>query len=181
MHDVMRKLAIVFSFLLLSACGFHLRGDLALPPAMQSTFISYNGTDAGLLRSVARALALADGGIARNPESATAILSLPVAGVQQRVLAKDTEGRPREYEIAVVLVFRVTTPEGVILVPSQEVQRSANVVLDPTQPLANAGDVARAVESLREEAVWDMLRRIAASDVRLPVENGIDDPLEARE
>lgn len=162
---VSRVIVALFTGLLLSACGFHLRGDLALPPEMQSTYIAYHGTDATLLRTVARALALSDAGVARDAESATAILSLPVAVVQQRVLAKDTEGRPREYEISVVLVFSVRTPEGLPLAPRQQVRQRANVVLDPTQPLANAGDVARAVEGLREEAVWDMLRRIGASEV----------------
>lgn len=162
----MRKLAAaVVAALLLCACGFHLRGDLALPGAMQSTYVAYRGTDASLLRTVARALSLAGAGVVRDPEAASAVLSLPVAAVQRRVLAKDTEGRPREYEISVVLVFEVKTPEGTVLAPRQQVQRRANVVLDPTQPLANAGDVERAVEGLREEAVWDMLARIGSRRV----------------
>lgn len=176
----MRVFAAVSAFLLLSACGFHLRGDLALPAGMQSTFISYTGTDAGLRRSVARALALTGAGMARSPATATAILSLPVAAVQRRVLSKDTEGRPREYEISVVLAFGVRTPDGVVLVPSQQVQRRATVVLDPEQPLANAGDVERAVASLREEAVWDMLRRIEAGNAAMPVESGSDGSAGAR-
>ncbi|HEX7029839.1 MAG TPA: LPS assembly lipoprotein LptE [Gammaproteobacteria bacterium] len=163
--------AIVFAFLLLPACGFHLRGDIALPAEMQSTFISYRGTDAGLLRTVARALTLSGAGVARDAGGATAVLMLPRAAVIRRVLAKDIEGRPREYEIAVELAYSVVAPDGFVLVPQQEVIRRANVALDPAQPLANAGEVERAVEGLREDAVWDMLRRIAATEVQTrPVE-----------
>lgn len=151
--------------LLLGACGFQLRNDFALPFAMQSTYVDYRGVNAQLQRTVARALALSDVSLADSETAATAILQLASASVGQRVLAKDIEGRPREYEISVSLAYSVVTPDGVVIVPPQEIQRRNNIALDPSDPLAAAGNIARAREGLLEDAVWDMLRRIAATDV----------------
>ena len=140
---------------------------------MQATYIYYKGRDASLLRTVARSLALSGAGVVREPDQATAVLSLPVASVGRRVLAKDTNGRPREYEINVVLVFSLHAPDGFVLVPRQRVQRRENVVLDPAQPLASAGEVSRAAQGLRDDAIWDMLRVIAAAELQpRPVEAG---------
>lgn len=159
----MKRLGIACLALALSACGFQLRGELVFPAAMQSTFVEYSGADAGMLRAIVRALSLNDIAIARSETSASAILHLPSAAVARRVLLKDVEGRPREYELTITLKYHVTTPDGLTIVPAGEVERSTNLALDPSQPLANTGDIERAVESLRDDAVWEMLRRIAAA------------------
>lgn len=168
-----RRLPAVLLSLALAACGFQLRGDVSLPAAMESTYIVTQGMDARLLRTVARALTLSGAGIARHPEQASAILSMPGSSVQRRVLARDAQGQPREYEIAAVLRYTVRTADGGVIVPLQQVEQYGNVVLDPSEPLANAGEVERAVAALREQAVWDMLERIAASAKPVPV-NGSD-------
>ena len=162
----MKRAPVIAALLLLlsaGACGFQLRGDLSLPAEMASTYVDYDGGDGDMLRTVVRALTLSKVDIARSEAAAGAILHLPSAVVARRLLLKDVEGRPREYELTVTLQYSVTTPDGVVLVPAAKVERRSNLALDPSDPLGNAGDVARAVESLREDAVWDMLNRIAAA------------------
>lgn len=174
----MRRLPVLLLPLLLVACGFQLRGDVSLPAEMERTYVATQGIDAGLLRTVARALTLSGAGIERHPERASAILSMPGSGVRLRVLARDAQGRAREYEIAAVLRYTVRTPEGATIVPTQEVKQYGNVVLDPSEPLANAGEVDRAVAALREQAVWDMLERIAATARPVPVNGDANDAAE---
>ena len=167
------RLAVLLPLLALAACGFQLRGDVALPPVMQQTFIVYEGADASLVRTAARALILSGAGVARDAAAATAFLRLTGSTVQSRVLARDPQGQPREYELAAILVFSVSNADGKVIVPTQRVTQYGNVVLDPNEPLANAGEVERAVESLREDALWEMMRRIAA-DAASPVNAGDD-------
>lgn len=159
----MRVLLTVFTALALASCGFQLRGDISLPPEMSAIYVSYRGGDSETLRTVVRALNLADVRIVTSLDEASAVLKLPVSAVSRRVLLKDTQGRAREYEIVVTLQYEVVTPEGVTLVPLGTVVRRTNVELDPVNPLAGAGDVERAVESLREEAVWQMLEQLGRS------------------
>lgn len=158
----MRGLMTAFMALAIAGCGFQLRGDISLPPEMSATYVSYSGGDSETLRTVVRALNLTGVRIVNNVAEASAVLKLPVSAVSTRVLLKDTQGRAREYEIVVTLQYQVVTPEGMVLVPLGSVVRRTNVELDPVNPLAGAGDVERAVEALREEAVWQMLEQLNA-------------------
>ena len=58
----------------------------------------------------------------------------------RRVLLKDIQGRPREYEIEVTIRYSVTNPDGTVIVPPGLVTRRANLELDPSDPLARAGN-----------------------------------------
>src|SRR5690606_22924050 len=161
--NVRLKLLILMIATLLAGCGFQLRGDATLPPEMQATYIDYRGGDGELLRSIARALTLNDVEVVRVREQASGVLQILSASPQRRVLARDTRGRPQEYEIRVVLVFRVLDAEGKVLLAQQEVSRQNNLLLDPTDPLTNRSEVDYAVEAMREDAIWEMLRRISVA------------------
>lgn len=156
-------IAVASLLAVLAGCGFQLRGDVELPAAMATTYIDYRASDAELRRSLARALALSGASVVTRPENAGAVLRLHSAAVRRRVLAKDAAGRPREYEIEVTLRYDVLDPDGRQITPLQDVERRSNLLLDPSDPLKNAGDVAYVVQSLREDAIWEMLRRIAVS------------------
>lgn len=157
------KLPILMLVTLLAGCGFQLRGDTALPPEMQATYIDYRGGDGELLRAIARALTLNGVEVVQARERATGVLQIISASAPRRVLARDMRGRPQEYEIRVLLVFRVLDAEGKILVEQQEVTRQNNLLLDPTDPLTNRSEVDYAVEAMREDAIWEMLRRISVA------------------
>jgi LPS-assembly lipoprotein len=162
-----RLLATMSIALLLGACGFQLRQNLSLPPAMQLTHVRYTGTDAGLMRSVARQLALNDVAIARVPSPDAAVLDIVSARTERRVLSKDFRGRSRESEIRFLLDYRVLTADGFTLVPRQRVMQSTQVLLDPNDPLGSSGEIQNAAETLREDAVWEMLRQISLAEIRV--------------
>lgn len=129
----------------------------------EATYINYSGTDKQILRSVARALSLAGVKVLNDPEGATAFLDILSAGAQRRVLLKDFAGRARETELIMRISYRLRSSDGGTLKNVETVRRRTTVVLEPADPLSSSGEVASAAESLREEVVRDMLRRIAAS------------------
>lgn len=157
----MRILFAAFLVLAVAGCGFQLRADFSFPPEMQSTFVDYRGADGETLRTVVRALGLTDITVVEDPSQAGAVLVLPSVAIVRRVLLKDLQGRPNEYEIVVTLHYSVTNMEGAILVPPGEVTRRTNLELDPSDPLARAGNIDRAVKNLREDAIWQMLQQIS--------------------
>lgn len=160
----MRRVFAAGLLLTLTACGFQLRQDFSFPPAMQATYVRYQGADGETLRAVVRALSLSDVPVVDSKAEATAILDIPSSIIRRRVTLKDTQGRPREYEVAVALRYSVQLPDGRFIVPSDEVTRRMNIELDPSDPLSRAGDLERAVESLREQVIWDMLQQISAAE-----------------
>lgn len=158
------RISIILAFAVsVAGCAFQLQDSVDLPRVMQTSYVNYSGTDQHMLRSVARALSLAGVRVSDTPENASAFLDILSAGAQRRVLLKDFAGRARETELIMWISYRLRSPDGGTLMDVETVRRRTTVVLEPADPLSSSGEVASAAESLREEAVWDMLRRIAAS------------------
>lgn len=149
--------------LLASGCGFHLRGAYALPEAMDSTHVEYSGQDTAIRRATVRALILNDIRIAASVEQASAVLKLLQATTSREVLSRDRNGRPQEYAITVNLAFSVVRPDGTTIVEPAEVSAETVLALDTTNPLASRSELEAATESLRDDAVTQMIRAIAAA------------------
>lgn len=157
------RASLLSSLLLLTACGFHLRGMLDFPAAMNQTYIEYSGNDIEVRQQVARQLAANGVSIASSPESATAILQIPSSTVSRKVLSKNVEGRPQEYRVQVEIFFQVLDGEGNTISPRDSVTRETVLALDPNDPLGARVAVEESARTLREDAVREMLQRISAS------------------
>ena len=154
---------LLSGLLLLAACGFHLRGALDLPAAMDRTYIEYSGSDIEIRQQVARQLVANGVSVESSPESATAILQIPSSTVSRKVLSKNIEGRPQEYRVQVELAFLLLDSDGNILFEKDSVSRETVLALDPNDPLGARVSVEESAATLRADAVRDMLQQLAAS------------------
>lgn len=166
------RAGLVFVLLLASSCGFHLRGDLALPPEMNKTWLEYSGTDIGIRQEIARQLTMSGGGLVSNPEDAEAVLHILASRVGTVVTAKDRMGRPQEYLLTVDLKYRLVLEDGAELV-NGSVSREKSLVLDAVDPLGSRSAVDQEAARMREEAVWQMLNRIAGARKTEPAATGV--------
>lgn len=168
------RAGLVLVLLLATACGFHLRGDLALPPEMDRTWLEYSGSDIGIRQEIARQLSMSGGGLVSDPEAASAVLHVLGSRVSTQVTAKDRMGRPQEYLLTVELDYRVVLEDGEELV-SGSVSREKSLALDATDPLGSRSAVDQEAARMREESVWQMLNRIAGAARPEAAETGAQD------
>ncbi len=149
---------ILASILLLSACGFRLRGAVVLPEAMQVTTIQGGGTE---LRNEIRDV-LQSAGAEVVPEATPAASRLIIMGEDsdRRVLSVGSAGKAREYELYYKLTYSLRGPEGAILVPEQSISMTRDYEYDPDNVLSSEQEENAIRAEMQQLAIRQMLRRV---------------------
>jgi LPS-assembly lipoprotein len=156
-----RWLPIVLAALMLCGCGFKLRGDFALPPAMDKTYVSVADGLSPLERNLARALAQSGRSVVPDREQAAAVLDVTRNQMIQDVLSVGDQARVREFEMRYEVDFRVVDAAGVELVPPQTIVLRREYRFDEQQFIGITGEEEAIREDLERDMVRALLERIA--------------------
>ena len=148
---------------MLSACGFHLRGDYQLPPQMTNTYIKTANKNSELFRALKRMLKASDIHIVESPQQAQAILTLDDEKQSKRVLSVDEKGRAREYEINYQVRFGVTTDMNDFLIPQQTIQMQGDFLFDTEDVLGKGREEATLIKDMQHDVVRLIMLRIQSA------------------
>lgn len=146
--------------LLLSACGFQLRGAYNLP--YESLFISLpegSVLGAGLKRQIR-----AGGGtrLVDTMEEAQGTF-LQVAELRERqILSLSSAGRVREVRLRFRYAYRVVDAKGRELVPTTGVELTRDITYDDSAILAKEQEEQLLWRDMENDLVQQLLRRLAA-------------------
>jgi LPS-assembly lipoprotein len=147
----------------LTACGFHLRGQIDLPAAMAATFIEANGANADLIKRVRRSL-LGNGAVVTTDRAeATAILRVLNDNYDRRVLSVGGGRKVRELELHYAVRFELVERGGDSLVKPQTVELFRDYTYDEDDILGKQGEEANIREEMIREAGDRILRIIQAA------------------
>jgi len=155
-----RAAAFILMALLLTACGFHLRGALTLPPGLKEIQIKSRDPYSGLARALERSLAR--NGVKLVPVSErdayVAVLELMSERWGSRPQSVDEFGRAQEHNLRYAVVFTLRNADGDVLVPQQAVELTRDYVSAP--------DDTTGIDSERELLTREMQREMNASILR---------------
>lgn len=144
--------------LLLSGCGFHLRGALPLPEVMERTYVA-GGDGSELYYEMENALLNAGAEVVASTEEASAVLTLHSQRLARRVLSVDTEGRAAEYELALLVLFSLREQTGRVLADRQRISVVRDFSFDPDNVLAKDDEEAVLRREMIRFAVAQMMRQ----------------------
>src|SRR5512139_2141625 len=157
--------SLLVLILLLSACGFHLRQSVALPPSMQRIHLTVNnGGD--LQRNLARALRNAGITIEDAGGPGVAELAVPQARFSTDTLSISGGARVTEYSVHYQVRFGVTDANGKVMLPPQDIQMSREYSYDATNTIGNDAQVEEIQRSLVDDMVQSILFRLQAAAKR---------------
>lgn len=147
--------------LLLSACGYHLRGSgpalaAQLPPV-------YLTGQAGPLQSALRK-ALKAGGtdLVTGPELAQWVLTVLGEQSGRRSLSVGSSGKVAEYEVRYAARYQLDDARGQPLLAPETIESTRVLRFDETQVLVADQEQKILVEDMRRDAVGRILRRLQA-------------------
>lgn len=158
--------AIVLTVLLLAGCGFQLRGQASLPPAMSVTYVQSQtaiGTPPGVL-SRRLQLALQGSGVTvtQDPAQATAILTILGEGGGRRVRAADRFDVKREYSLVYSASFQVTLANGQVLLPPESISANRSLLFDENRILGFEAALESLENNMADDLAWQIIRRLQA-------------------
>ena len=154
-----RLLLIILLPLLLTACGFQLRGDADLPEQMAKTHMAIDDPYSTLARRVHTMLEQ-NGVKFVAPGQATAILEIPENRVLTQVLTIADNARVREYRISHTVQFRLTDADGNELMEMQTFRQTREISFDEQKILASSREQEYLKEDLAENLARQMVNRL---------------------
>ena len=148
--------------LLLGGCGFHLRGEEALPAAMQVTYIQGKSQFDELNDDFRAALESHGARVTNDREEATAILRIQDTRKDRDVLSVDLGGKVLEIKLRRMVRFVVLHADNRPLIESQTVAVSRDFVFSKDDILAKEREAELISEELRRDLVTLSMLRILA-------------------
>ncbi|HVR81838.1 MAG TPA: LPS assembly lipoprotein LptE [Luteimonas sp.] len=159
---IKHALAIVL-VLALSACGFHLRDALLLPPDLGPLRVQSRDPYSPLAESLSQALARAGATPAAEGVTAgVATLALISEKWGNTPLSVDAFGRAQEFTLRYAVDFRLTRADGSVMVPEQALELTRDYVSVATKSAGTDSEREILANDLRREMVSAILRRIDA-------------------
>ncbi|MCG5500650.1 LPS assembly lipoprotein LptE [Ectothiorhodospira lacustris] len=153
---------VLMACLLLTACGFQLRGAAGLPPEMARTAVTGLGASDSLVIDLQ--LALRAGGVELAPLSgATAELRIHDLSSGRRALSVGRDAQVSEYEVFTRLRYSVRGRGNDFEIREQTLTLTRDYLFDPEGVLGQAEQEQSLRESMRRDLVQLILLRLQAA------------------
>lgn len=146
---------LVLIALLVTGCGYALRGPVRLPAELSPLHLSTVDPGGPLRRELEQGLRDAGVRLANGPEGA-AHLRVLVDRIEQQVLSVGETARVREFQLVYRVEFELWGADGSLRLPRQAVELRRDYGFDEAQALGAAAEEAL----LRAELQREMPRRV---------------------
>jgi len=146
---------------LVSACGFHLRGGRVVPQDLSKVYVSASAIVSDELR-----IFLEEGGaeVVSRRADAEVILDVKQESFDSRVLTVDPDtGKSREFELSYLLRFDLRRADGSVLMKSQSINLVRDHVFDEDEVIGKSREQDVLRDEMRRDAAQQVLRRMQAA------------------
>jgi LPS-assembly lipoprotein len=144
---------------LLGACGFHLRGEQALP---FRTLAIVGGEGSSLVVELKRTLrGNAKVALVERPEQAEVTLYIITNQNDKSILTLSGGGRVREFQLTQKVIFRVADPKGAEWMPQSEINVRRDFSFNDSQALAKEGEERLLLADMQADVVQQLMRRLS--------------------
>ena len=155
---------VLTATLLLSACGFQLRGTASLP--FQSIYVQA-APQSLLATQIKRAVkAGSSTRIADRPEQADVILQITNELRDKQILSLSGGGRVSEYLLRYRVSFRLTDSKNREHIPASEIALKRDVTYSDDQALSKESEEALLYRDMERDAVQQLVRRLQSVNLK---------------
>lgn len=164
----MRIVLALLTAIVLTGCGFHLRGSTSAQLPYKSVHIALpENAELGLW--LGRYIESSGGTrLVKKPDEAEATLQQLYDNRQQTILSVNAQGQVREYRLQVTYGFRVVDARNRVLVPPNEITVSRDMTYDASAVLAKEQEAALLWRDINFDVVAQIMRRLAIVKPRNP-------------
>ncbi len=158
-------LALLGSFLLLTSCGFHLRGTVPLATPLQHLYLQVADPYSSLTRNLRQSLASSGVQLVSSPAEADAVLIILKENPSQQLLSVGSTQQTRQYNLILSVTFQINDARGKILIPPQTVSESRSLTLQSNQILGTSNEQDDLYQQMRQAVVYDIMNRLSSKEI----------------
>ena len=154
---LIKKSIILMLALLISACGYHLRGAIALPSGMKNVYLE--GGSGQLRDQFTRAMEISSVPLASSPETAGIIVRIFDEDNQRRVLALSSGGTANNFELSYRLEYELVDAKNQILSARQPIEIRREYFNNQVAIIAKENEEAVIRNEMYQQAVRTIVNR----------------------
>ena len=143
--------------LLLSACGYHLRGALELPANMKNVYVE--GGSGPLLEQFKQVMKSSSAQLADSRKGAGIVIKISNEDFNRRVLSLSTRGKSNEFELVYRLDYEFANASDALLMARQSVEVRREYYNDQQFMIAKDNEEAVIRNEMYQQAVQTIVNR----------------------
>jgi LPS-assembly lipoprotein len=157
-NSPLRALLLLLT-LSMTACGFHLRGTVEIPPEWLALHLTSPSPHSELSNTVKSSFS-ANGVEWMEPAEANYTLHLGPEKLERRNLSIDRNARAAEFELKLSTSLSVTDSQGAEILPAEDITVHKIMTHDPENVTGKVEEERLLRREMRTELVQRMLRKI---------------------
>jgi LPS-assembly lipoprotein len=158
----MRLIALLLA-LSLSACGFQLRKEFALPAELSPIRVEVADSFSPLQRNLEQLLRSGGASLAGESAPSASVLRVPLNQARLAPLVVGQTGRVQEYVLTHAVEFELIDAQGKRLMERQRIELQREFLFDSLGAVGAPGEQELIAQELELEIAQAILRRIAAA------------------
>ena len=157
------RLILVSALLLLSGCGFHLRGDIDLPAGLQQMYVDGAAKHSTLGLELRRSLKTSGVNVVNDASAAQVILKVSPPAFERRLLSvSGASGKTAEYELIYTLNVSLQDRKGKVVLAPQKLRQLRDYTYDQNNVLGKGDEQSRLQVDMQRDLVRQILNRLQA-------------------
>jgi LPS-assembly lipoprotein len=158
----MKFIGILAAVVLLSACGFQLRGEAKLPADMQRVHVAASDAFSPLKRDVEAALARSGANVESAPGEHIAEITLSALSLAPVVRSVGANASVNEFSMVYHVELGIRGSDGKTLLTPQVIEHSREYTFDQTQAIGSNAEQDEIKKSMERDMVDAIMRKIDA-------------------
>ena len=159
LRQLVRLVMVVVLAVGLTACGFHLRGNIPLSDGIKN--LAVTGPD-GRFKEVLEKRLVGLGANLLETEAADVILDLTKVETKRTVATLDERGKANSYNIRLRVNYTLKDASGKAIRPLGRVNESRRYDFDAASVIEAESEEVDLIEDMEDEAVLKLIRRLAS-------------------
>lgn len=164
---LLSRLIAMLLAMLLTACGYHLRGEAAMP--FKTIYISAANPNSALVKELRKDLKTNKIQVMMKPDKADIILNISLEQPDMVILSLDATGLVNEYQLRYRVSLRAYDNQQREWLPASDLLLTRDLIYDNSQILAMSSEEALLFQNMSSDMAQQILRRLShAKPVDLP-------------
>lgn len=162
---MIRSLVLSCLVLLLSSCGFQLRGSTPVAPPLQTLYLKTADPYGKLADDLRDYLTLSGIQLVDTPGPHTTVLDILRETQSQQLINVSGTQQTRQYNLVLTVVFQLTKANGQPWVPLQSLSETRAFTTVSNQILGGTNEQSTLIEQMRQALVFDIMNRLGSQDI----------------
>ena len=150
---------LILTVLLLTACGFHLRGQAGMP--FKTLYLDAPNSNTPFVNDLRRNLEANKVKLVGSAEQADVILNIVSELPDKQILTLGGSGRVNEFELRYRVSLRAYDLKGMDWIPAEEMMLRRDYSYDDTKVLAKEQEEMLLYQSMISDMVQQVVRRLS--------------------